>query len=1070
MSPGISYNDANPCRQKPRARRGRWRRISRLLWLVVIGIPGVMGADGTRHPADPNPDWLMKRWETEDGLPENSATAMVQTSDGFLWFGTFNGLVRFDGVQFTVFNTGNVPELPGNGIVSLHLDQRGRIWIATLDGLVLYENGRWRRMDLPAVNSDKIVRTFAEGKDGDLLLTFFDGPVMEVSGDRITVLPDPPGQPGEGYQGISDSEGRWWVVQHQFIGRWNGQQWIERIPSASLTGLSNDSISCASARQGGHWVLRGPILTRFVGDAEVERRVLPEMPGGVWGLTEDSRGHIWICTHDQGVCELLPSNQIRRWTAPTSLAHNGARFVFEDREANRWIGTSGGGLTRLRPRRVHRLGVESGLTEPVVKSVCPDGAGNLWVATYGQGMFRRNDQGVSSVFWPDRPSDLFYIQSVLADRAGRIWAGTFRQGLWVSDGSDFQAVGNHSLAGGNFIALFEDSRQRLWISGGAGVACHEAGTFQEFGADEGLPRSGVRCFAEDPQGRIWMSNLQGIFRLEGRRIVEVTDPQRGAIRQIAGLKSDPDGTFWLGSLEEGLWRWRDGTLSRIGPDEGLPVSSVGGILEDDFQTFWLASDRGVVRVARADLEACADGRLRDLPSQLLDRSDGLPSVECARGQQPVCGRDASGRLWFATLKGVVMVDPRDFPVNRIPPKTVIQEVVYQAASGPGTSSTPGGTAPRPSRLTAPFPAELPLPRDSRRIEIRFTAPSFPAPEKVRFQAMLEGEDSDWRDLGDRRVASFENLKPGRHRFRVRAANEDGRWDEAGATLAFFMPPRFWQTRWFQGLVVGAVLAEGGLIAGLAWSQRRRRRAEMEVQRQRTELAHFSRVMTVGELTTSLAHELNHPQSAILSNAQAGELFLAATPPALDEVRKILSDIVRDNRRSTEIIHRLRSFLRKRELEFEAVDVNALLKEIALLVESDARGRRVDLVPGPALPLPPARADRVHLQQVLLNLVLNALDALATVSGGVREIHLMARPQGRDWIEVRIRDTGPGIPKERLSQVFDPFFTSKPQGMGMGLSIARTLLEAHGGRIGAENHPEGGAVLCFTLPVMVPSHE
>jgi len=1070
MSRGILVEDGSPRRQKPVAQMNRWSAIGCLLWLMVLAFPAATDAQETPFPAPPERDWLIKRWETEDGLPENSATSMVQTPDGFLWFGTFNGLVRFDGVQFAVFNTGNVPELPGNGIVNLHLDQRGRLWIATLDGLALLEDGRWRRIELPSVQSDKVVRTFAERMNGDLLLTFFDGPVMEVSGDRFTLLPNPPGQPREGYQGISDSEGRWWVVQHRFIGRWNGHEWIERIPSASLAGLSNDSVSCARARQGGHWVLRGSVLTRFAGDGEVQQRFLSERPGGVWSMAEDSRGHLWICTHDQGLCELLPSNQIRRWTAPASLAHNGTRFVFEDREANRWIGTSGGGLTRLKRRRVLPLGAESGLTEPVVKSVSPDGGGNVWVATYGHGMFRGNDLGLTPVVWPGRPSDPFYIQSVLADRSGRVWAGTFRQGLWMSDGSDFQTVGHRGLAGGNCIALFEDSRQRLWISGGTGVACHEAGTFQEFGAAEGLPPSGVRCFAEDPQGRIWMSNLQGLFRIEGRQVVEVTDPQRGAIRQIACMRCDPDGTFWMGSLDEGLWRWRGGAWTRIGPEEGLPVSSVGGILEDDLQNFWLASGRGVVRVARADLEARADGRRPDLPSQLLDRSDGLPSVECARGQQPVCGRDASGRFWFATLKGLVMMDPRRFQVNRIAPRTLIQEVAYQAAPDRGVSGAPGGTPPRPSRMTAPFPAELRLPRDSRRIEIRFTAPSFPAPEKMRFQAMLEGEDSDWRDLGNRRVAYFENLKPGRHRFRVRAANEDGVWDETGAALALFMPPRFWQTRWFQGLVAGAVLAEGGLIAGLAWSQRRRRRAEMEVQRQRAELAHFSRVMTVGELTTSLAHELNHPQSAILSNAQAGELFLAANPPAVDEVRKILSDIVRDNRRSTEIIHRLRSFLRKRELEFEAVDVNALLKEIALLVESDARARRVDLVLAPALPLPPARADHVHLQQVLLNLVLNALDALATVSGGIREIHLQARPQGSDWIEVRIRDTGPGIPKDRLSQVFEPFFTSKPQGMGMGLSIARTLLEAHGGRICAENHPEGGAVLCFTLPAMKSPHE
>ncbi len=336
-----------------------------------------------------------------------------------------------------------------------------------------------------------------------------------------------------------------------------------------------------------------------------------------------------------------------------------------------------------------------------------------------------------------------------------------------------------------------------------------------------------------------------------------------------------------------------------------------------------------------------------------------------------------------------------------------------------------------------------------------------APEKVQFEVSLDDSES-WRNLGSRRVAYFESLGPGQHLFRVRAANNDGCWNPEETQLTVEVPPQFWQTGWFQGLVVSAVIAEAGLLAGLVLLQRRRRRVESELQQRRVELAHVSRLVTVGELTASLAHELNHPQSAILSNAQAGELFLKANPPALEEVRRILSDIVRDNRRANEIILRLRAFLKKRELEFEALELNPLIREIVPLVESDVGSRKVALTLDLNAHLPGVRGDRVHLQQVLLNLLLNALDSLAAVEGRPRTLVVRTRGVDSRTVEVVVKDSGVGIPAAKLKQVFDPFFTTKSQGMGMGLSIARTIVEAHGGQIWVENNPDYGVTIRFTL--------
>lgn len=1010
-------------------------------------------------------DWQVRTWETEDGLPENSATTMVQTEDGYLWFGTFNGLVRFDGAQFKVFEPGNTPALPGDAIIQLHLDRKGRMWIATLQGLAVREGDSWSRYPPEVGGPSATVRTISERPNGDLLFTLFDGSLLEFVDGRFQSLLSPPGAAREGYLGVVDSQGHWWVAQSRFIGWWDGKAWHEAPELGPLPLAGSNAIGCAQGRDGCHWILNGRHLTRFRGLEIVEHRELAELPGGFWSMTEDRHGRLWIATFDRGACEVAPSGELRRWSAPETIRYNGTRFVFEDREENLWIGTSGGGLSRLKRRRVAAFGRDEGLTERVVKSVAVRPDGSLWVGTYGKGLFELSESGARPVTWEGCPNGPLYIQSVLSDRSGRTWIGTYKQGFWVSEGSTFRIVDPAFTAGGNVIALFEDSRGRIWLSGGDGVACHDAGIFRVFGPKDGLPLAGVRCFAEDSEGSIWVSNLEGVFRLKADRFGEILDLEGKSFRQITSLKGDADGVLWMGSLNDGIFRRTESRILHVGPEEGLPVGSIHAFLEDAEHVWWLPSNRGIVRVARTAIEARARGETKELPCQLLDLNDGLPSIECSRGNQPICAQDRNGRLWYATLRGVARLVPSDIELNRLPTHTCIEELVYEAGpdSGPGSLTT-GGTG-GPVHLLGPFPGVVHLPAGSRRIEVHYTSPSFSSPEKVRFQVMWEGQDSNWRNMGTRRVAYFEGLKPGTHTFRVRGSNDDGVWDEAGARVLVDLPPRFWQTVWFQGLLGTALVLEAGLIGGLVLVHRRRRRAEGEVQRQRTELAHFSRVVTVGELTTSLAHELNHPQSAILSNAQAGEMFLSAQPPALDEVRKIFADIVRDNRRANEILQRLRAFLKKRDLEFEPVDVPPLLRDIATLVASDARARQVTLELEPASPLPRVHADRVHLQQVLLNLVLNALDAMAQNGDAPKRIQLGARHSDPDTIEVSVRDTGPGIPQEKLSKIFDAFYSTKPQGMGMGLAIARRLLEAHGGRIWASNHPEGGAVIRFTLHVL-----
>jgi signal transduction histidine kinase len=283
----------------------------------------------------------------------------------------------------------------------------------------------------------------------------------------------------------------------------------------------------------------------------------------------------------------------------------------------------------------------------------------------------------------------------------------------------------------------------------------------------------------------------------------------------------------------------------------------------------------------------------------------------------------------------------------------------------------------------------------------------------------------------------------------------------------------------EGVVVGA-LAFSTLRAERAWRDEfvqrlrllgevfanalSRRRSEMEGQRLRQDLAHVGRVSTIGALTTSLAHELNQPLTAILSNAEAAEQLLDSGAPNLKEVREILQDIAKDDRRATQVIHRLRGLLRKGALEPSSLDINEIIGEVARLVSADAVGRNVSVRLELAPELPPIWGDRVQLQQVVLNLLLNGLDAMQDAGGGDRSLVLRTVRTGADGVQVAVRDSGTGIDEADLDQIFQAFYTTKAAGMGMGLTIARAIVEAHGGRLEARNNAAGGSTFSFTLPV------
>jgi signal transduction histidine kinase len=337
---------------------------------------------------------------------------------------------------------------------------------------------------------------------------------------------------------------------------------------------------------------------------------------------------------------------------------------------------------------------------------------------------------------------------------------------------------------------------------------------------------------------------------------------------------------------------------------------------------------------------------------------------------------------------------------------------------------------------------------------------------VRFRYKLEGQDKGWQDAGTRREAFYTNLDPGSYQFRVIACNNDGVWNEAGTVLHFDVRPAFYQTVTFRILCVLA------LMAALWWlyllrvhsiEQRHleHNRAEEMLRRARAELAHINRVSTMGELTASLAHEIKQPIGAAVTNAEACLRLLDRDQPDLPEAREAAVEMARDARRAADIIEHVRSLFRKGSSPQEIVDVNEVIREMVVMLQKEANRHSVSMCTDLTDGLTKVMADRVQLQQALMNLMLNGIEAMRDATG---QLSIKSQLGEDDQVLISVSDTGVGLPTENADQIFNAFFTTKSQGTGLGLAITRSIVESHGGRIWATANSGPGATFQFTLPI------
>ncbi len=828
---------------------------------------------------------LFDIWPVDRDWQQNAVTAIVQTRDGYLWLGTYHGLTRFDGVRFTVFDSGNTPGLQNSLITSLYEDGEGVLWIGHETGhLTRLADGEFRPAPLGQKWPGGNIEAITSDASGDLWLLNDTGLLFRVR-DGACVQAPGGASPTRKVELARESDGHVWVVANGLLAR------LERgriIPFACAGIQAADFVErVLPSADGGLWVLANQRLRKWKdGRWTAEFATGTPAPGSISVLLETKSGDVLAGTLREGLFLLRTGEPPRHFTRDDGLSHHWVRALCEDQEGNVWIGT-GAGFDSLRRRKVEMLNPPDGWQGCAVLSLALEPDGSAWIGTEGAGLYHY-DQRHWTTYGEGGGITNPYVWSVLGTRSGELFAGTYGGGLLVKHGSRFGPRAELDTITAPIVSLYEGRHNELWIGTTIGLYRYKSGKLALLAGKDNLAFPDVRAITETPDGTLWLGlSGGGLGCLKEGTLTQYRKTDGVGSDFVVCLYAQSDGTLWLGTSDHGLTRLRDGKFASITTAQGLPSSIITHVVDDGAGNLWLGSHRGILRASLADLNRCADGLAPSVRFLSYGQAEGLSSQTCSGGFQPGAARDAKGRLWFPTAKGLALVDPATVSTNAVPPPVVIEQMLVD---GRPISLHQAGS----QHLARMGPTPLEIPPGNHRFELRYTGLSFVAPEKVHFKYQLEGLEEQWRDVGPERFAEYSYLRPGDYAFHVIAANNDGVWNDTGAVLGFTVLPFFWQTWWFQ---TGSMTGGAGLIGAAAlWISRRRVRLKLE-QLERQRALERERARIARDIHDDLGASLT--RISMLSQSVRSEI--EGQPEAAEDVDRIYSTARELTRAMDEIV-------------------------------------------------------------------------------------------------------------------------------------------------------------------------
>lgn len=746
--------------------------------------------------------FLIKHWGENSGLPQNTVNSMVQTRDGYIWLSTFGGLARFDGLTFTVFDVGNTPELKTNRFTKILEDSKGNLWIfpETEMGVICFSGNEATFFDSSLGLPSDTVRTVLLDHNGGLWIGTDQG-LCRMESEKVSVYTTSDGLDHNNiYFLFEDSSGKIWIGTQEGLNYWDNGN-IEclslrmPIPKERIWYIGeneNNTIFFAFSDQ---------VFTIEKDKLKIEFSI--EVTGYTNHVLRDKSGGFWFSTSNG--LQYWNDGSVKVFGRDTGLSGDYIKCILIDHEENVWVGTEGTGLNRMTRSNIDTFRSILGMPSESVVPICSDDEDGIWIGGNGEGLFHLADNRVQR--WTRENGLSNFIWSLLLDHSKILWVGTFGDGIFCLDqDNNIKKRFQDELISTVVFALYEDREGSIWIGTDKGLNRYHEGHMEVFTEKDGLVDNNVKFITQDSQGVLWIGTTGGMSSFNNNRFTNYSTTEGLAHNYVRDIYEDEEGTFWIGTYGGGLCRLKKGSFFVFNRENGLYDNVVSRILEDKENNLWMSCNHGIYRAKRKDLNDFADGILSSYSCHSYGMEEGMPSSECNGGGQPAGWKSRDGRLWFPTIKGVVRIDPSKR--NVIPPLVTIEKILLD-----------GELIENGEKII--------LPPGKKRLEFKYTGLSFRAPEKNRFRFKLEGFDSGWNDAGTLRVASYTNLPYGKYSFYVRAANNEGIWNEKDAVIPLEVKPFFYQTVWFLGF---SLLLAGVLVySGYEWRLSRIKAREKQLK-------------------------------------------------------------------------------------------------------------------------------------------------------------------------------------------------------------------------------------------------
>lgn len=766
------------------SRRRATHLLRGMLELLLASLAFVAPAAARAQPtARPLAEYFHTAWTRRDGAPAE-IFALAQTTDGYLWLGSSTGLFRFDGVTFERYAARPGASPAEQNVASLFAASDGALWIGGIfGGVTRLLDGRVQtygeRDGLPASTVNRLARDAS-------------GAMLAATGAGLFRLQGAAWQRVGAAQGLPDGDVRTVHVDRR------GTIWVHikvrgfysrTVGSARFVAhpFPQDDVyggAIAESESGEIWIAsQGHVLGAV--DANDTLHAPPVVFAGAnlsGYLHVDDESRLWVGT-TSGFARLPPRGEIRKTRAPAieefthrdGLSGDVMVASLTDREGTIWIGTNGG-LDRFRRKKLMAIALPRGVVAPALS---PDKSGALWIGNNSGSIVVVDD---STRLLPGEPSA---VQATFRDEGGRLWVATENGEVWHATPSGFQQDAVPAEARGSPIqSLVYDREGALWISVVRRGVFRRAGEkWTAFGGSTTLPKLTAIRMTMDSSGALWFGYTDNRIARYDRGAVTLFGPVDGIdVGNVTTIQLSR-GHVWIGGAR-GLQRLVNGHFRAVVSHDATPFLGITGIVECATGELWLNGGDGVTRIPAADVSTASPDSVTRVNYERFDALDGLTGVAPQLRPLPSAIAAPDGRLWFATSEGAFGVDPAMVRRNRVVPPVQIRAVIAGGASYRTRDSTS-------------------LPANTRSLQVQYTGLSLAIPERVRFRYQLVGSDTGWQDAGNRREAFYTNLGPGRYTFRVIASNDDGVWNEAGASTVITIPPTFVQTRLFLAFTIGA---------------------------------------------------------------------------------------------------------------------------------------------------------------------------------------------------------------------------------------------------------------------------